>query len=60
LWDFGKSKGLAKRGKCVQSAGFQLKSVCQQLGEISWQFGLKSHQPAGSGMFEGNRFGMKR
>jgi len=34
--------------------------ISQQLGEISRDFGFKSQQPAGRGIFEGNRFGIPR
>jgi hypothetical protein len=34
--------------------------ILNQLIKIVWQFGFKSHLLAAGGVFEGNRFGMKR
>jgi hypothetical protein len=34
--------------------------IANQLIKIIWHFGFKSHLLAAGGVFEGNRFGMKR
>ena len=37
-----------------------LLDIVNQLIKIIWHFGFKSHLLAAGGVFEGNRFGMKR